>query len=97
MNNLLPPHRDIHSMFDLKGSTIGRDYSEEKLKQVLESKPRLQPTLKDLNWLRRDMKVSTSPGPHPACDQAGRDWTQVLADWLRLVSTSLTPLIQDNC
>jgi 1-phosphatidylinositol-4-phosphate 5-kinase len=57
MNNLMPPHRDIHGVFDLKGSTMGRDYNEEKLKQVLESKPRLQPTLKDLNWLRRDMAV----------------------------------------
>lgn len=47
MNNLFPPHRDIHSTFDLKGSTIGRDYQEEEL----EGNPRA--TLKDLNWLRR--------------------------------------------
>ncbi|KAI0475510.1 SAICAR synthase-like protein [Xylariaceae sp. FL0804] len=47
MNNLFPPHRDIHSTFDLKGSTIGRDYREEDL----EKNPRA--TLKDLNWLRR--------------------------------------------
>lgn len=48
MNNLFPPHRDIHQMFDLKGSTIGRDFREEDLA----SNPRA--TLKDLNWLRRD-------------------------------------------
>lgn len=47
MNNLFPPHRDIHQTFDLKGSTIGRDYREEDL----ERNPRA--TLKDLNWLRR--------------------------------------------
>ncbi|KAH9905765.1 SAICAR synthase-like protein [Xylariomycetidae sp. FL2044] len=47
MNNLFPPHRDIHTTFDLKGSTIGRDYKEEEL----DKNPRA--TLKDLNWLRR--------------------------------------------
>ena len=47
MNNLFPPHRDIHEMFDLKGSTIGRDFKEEDLA----GNPRV--TLKDLNWLRR--------------------------------------------
>ena len=47
MNNLFPPHRDIHATFDLKGSTIGRDYKEEDL----DKNPRA--TLKDLNWLRR--------------------------------------------
>lgn len=47
MNNLFPPHRDIHQTFDLKGSTIGRDYREEDL----DKNPRA--TLKDLNWLRR--------------------------------------------
>lgn len=47
MNNLFPPHKDIHTTFDLKGSTVGRDYKEEDL----EKNPRA--TLKDLNWLRR--------------------------------------------
>lgn len=47
MNNLFPPHRDVHSTFDLKGSTVGRDYKEEDLEQ----NPRA--TMKDLNWLRR--------------------------------------------
>ncbi|KAK3690976.1 Phosphatidylinositol-4-phosphate 5-kinase [Vermiconidia calcicola] len=56
MNNLFPPHRDIHGTYDLKGSTMGRDYDESKL----QSNPRA--TLKDLNWLRRDMKLEF--GPH---------------------------------
>ena len=55
MNNLFPPHRDIHQTFDLKGSTIGRDFKEEHL----EDNPRA--TLKDLNWLRRDMNLNFGP------------------------------------
>lgn len=55
MNNLFPPHRDIHRTFDLKGSTIGRDFKEEGL----EENPRA--TLKDLNWLRRDQHLELGP------------------------------------
>lgn len=55
MNNLFPPHRDIHGTYDLKGSTIGRDYDESKLA----SNPRA--TLKDLNWLRRDLHLEFGP------------------------------------
>lgn len=55
MNNLFPPHRDIHQTFDLKGSTIGRDFKEEDLEQ----NPRA--TLKDLNWLRRNLHLEFGP------------------------------------
>lgn len=55
MNNLFPPHRDIHQTFDLKGSTIGRNFREEDL----EKNPRA--TLKDLNWLRRDYHLEFGP------------------------------------
>ncbi|KAI9735914.1 MAG: Phosphatidylinositol-4-phosphate 5-kinase [Cirrosporium novae-zelandiae] len=55
MNNLLPPHRDVHQMFDLKGSTIGRDFREE----ALTDNPRV--TLKDLNWLRRNYHLELGP------------------------------------
>ncbi|KAF7876729.1 hypothetical protein EAF04_001813 [Stromatinia cepivora] len=55
MNNLFPPHRDIHQTFDLKGSTIGRDFKEENLEQ----NPRA--TLKDLNWLRRNLHLEFGP------------------------------------
>ncbi|KAI9888355.1 MAG: Phosphatidylinositol-4-phosphate 5-kinase [Vezdaea aestivalis] len=55
MNNLFPPHRDIHQTFDLKGSTIGRNYKEEDLV----NNPRA--TLKDLNWLRRDLTLEFGP------------------------------------
>ncbi|KAE8148535.1 hypothetical protein BDV25DRAFT_16480 [Aspergillus avenaceus] len=60
MNNLFPPHRDIHQTFDLKGSTIGRDLREEDL----EKNPRA--TLKDLNWVRRDR--------HLECGQSKREF-----------------------
>src|ERR1700753_3644024 len=55
MNNLFPPHRDIHGTYDLKGSTIGREYDES----TLQSNPRA--TLKDLTWLRRDLKLELGP------------------------------------
>ena len=55
MNNLFPPHRDIHSTFDLKGSTVGRELKEEDL----EKNPRS--TLKDLNWLRRNYHLEFGP------------------------------------
>ncbi|PLB51686.1 SAICAR synthase-like protein [Aspergillus steynii IBT 23096] len=55
MNNLFPPHRDIHQTFDLKGSTIGRDFREEDL----EKNPRA--TLKDLNWVRRNRQLQCGP------------------------------------
>lgn len=55
MNNLFPPHRDIHQTFDLKGSTIGREFKEE----LLEHNPRA--TLKDLNWLRRNYHFEFGP------------------------------------
>lgn len=55
MNNLFPPHRDIHQTFDLKGSTIGRELKEE----ILEKNPRA--TLKDLNWLRRNYHFEFGP------------------------------------
>ena len=55
MNNLFPAHRDIHETFDLKGSTIGRDYREEDL----EKNPGA--TMKDLNWLRRRKHLEFGP------------------------------------
>ena len=55
MNNLFPPHRDVHQTFDLKGSTVGRDFLEDNL----EKNPRA--TLKDLNWLRRNYHLEFGP------------------------------------
>jgi 1-phosphatidylinositol-4-phosphate 5-kinase len=55
MNNLFPPHRDIHETYDLKGSTVGREYPEEKAKQ----NPRA--VLKDLNWINRGKMIELGP------------------------------------
>ncbi|KAF8623374.1 hypothetical protein AX17_007451 [Amanita inopinata Kibby_2008] len=55
MNNLFPPHRDIHETYDLKGSTVGREYSEEKARQ----NPRA--VLKDLNWINRGKMLELGP------------------------------------
>ncbi|KAE8225579.1 hypothetical protein CF319_g1722 [Tilletia indica] len=51
MNNLFPPHRDIHETYDLKGSAIGREYPEEKAKQKKGA------VLKDLNWVHRGREI----------------------------------------
>ncbi|KAG6828641.1 hypothetical protein H0H87_001434 [Tephrocybe sp. NHM501043] len=55
MNNIFPPHRDIHETYDLKGSTIGREYPEEKARQ----NPRA--VLKDLNWINRGRMLELGP------------------------------------
>lgn len=55
MNNLFPPHRDIHETYDLKGSTVGRLYPEEKAAR----NPRA--VLKDLNWIDRHKQLELGP------------------------------------
>ncbi|KAG8907139.1 Phosphatidylinositol-4-phosphate 5-kinase [Tulasnella sp. 403] len=55
MNNLFPPHRDIHETYDLKGSTVGREYPEERAAQ----NPRA--VLKDLNWIHRARTLELGP------------------------------------
>ncbi|KAI0030504.1 SAICAR synthase-like protein, partial [Vararia minispora EC-137] len=55
MNNLFPAHKDIHETYDLKGSTVGRLYSEERAAR----NPRA--VLKDLNWIRRGKSLELGP------------------------------------
>ena len=55
MNNLFPPHRDIHETYDLKGSSIGREYPEEK------AATKSGAVLKDLNWLNRGREIELGP------------------------------------
>ena len=88
MNNLFPPHRDIHRTFDLKGSTIGRDFKEEDL----ERNPRA--TLKDLNWLRRNNHLEFGPQKkHLFIEQMKRD--VVLLQKLKIMDYSLLVGIHD--
>lgn len=57
MNNLFPPHRNVHLKYDLKGSTWGR------VTKVPEGQLDLSTlTLKDLNWLERNDSIKF--GPH---------------------------------
>ncbi|RSH89488.1 Phosphatidylinositol-4-phosphate 5-kinase [Saitozyma podzolica] len=55
MNNLFPPHRDVHETYDLKGSAYGREYPEEKAKL----NPRA--VLKDKNWVNRGRTLELGP------------------------------------
>ncbi|PKI85135.1 1-phosphatidylinositol-4-phosphate 5-kinase [Malassezia vespertilionis] len=54
MNNLFPPHRDIHEIYDLKGSLVNRDQRSTKPNVVL----------KDKNWVRRGMYIQLGPAKH---------------------------------
>ncbi|KAK6524584.1 Phosphatidylinositol-4-phosphate 5-kinase [Arthrobotrys megalospora] len=58
MNNIFPPHKDIHMTFDLKGSHIGREYKEVGP----EENPKA--VLKDLNWESRNMHLCLGPRKH---------------------------------
>jgi 1-phosphatidylinositol-4-phosphate 5-kinase len=52
---VFPPHRDIHQTYDLKGSTVGREFDESKLKHNPKG------PLKDLNWINRGMSLQLGP------------------------------------
>lgn len=58
MNNLFPPHRDIHLKYDLKGSTWGRNTT---IPPGWDEKELPKHTLKDLNWLERHQKIQFGP------------------------------------
>ncbi len=88
MNNLFPPHRDIHRTFDLKGSTVGRDFTEEDLAK----NPRA--TLKDLNWIRRNMHLEFGPTKSQAfIEQLKKDVK--LLERLKIMDYSLLVGIHD--
>ena len=88
MNNLFPPHRDIHRTFDLKGSTIGRDFKEEDLAK----NPRA--TRKDLNWLRWNLHLEFGPcKKHIFLGQVERDVR--LLQRLKIMDYSLLVGIHD--
>ncbi|KAI8641600.1 hypothetical protein BD408DRAFT_452085 [Parasitella parasitica] len=56
MGNVLPPNKDIHETYDLKGSTIGRFLPEEEIRKNPYA------VMKDLNWEKRANKLQL--GPH---------------------------------
>jgi 1-phosphatidylinositol-4-phosphate 5-kinase len=55
MNNLFPPHRDIHATYDLKGSTVGREFHKK------EGEDTVRVTLKDMNWLHDKRTLPFGP------------------------------------
>ncbi|KAH8828342.1 SAICAR synthase-like protein [Flagelloscypha sp. PMI_526] len=56
MNNLFPPHKDIHETYDLKGSTVGRLYPWDKAKEKGSGA-----VLKDLNWIEKGLRIELGP------------------------------------
>ncbi|KAJ2567101.1 Phosphatidylinositol-4-phosphate 5-kinase [Coemansia sp. RSA 1822] len=54
MSNILPPNKDIHAQFDLKGSLQGRELSAE-----LACKPRA--CMKDKNWVKMRQHLHLGP------------------------------------
>ncbi|CAI4347501.1 CPI_1c_G0010680.mRNA.1.CDS.1 [Saccharomyces cerevisiae] len=59
MNNLFPPHLDIHITYDLKGSTWGRFTNLDK--ERLAKDRSYRPVMKDLNWLEEGQKIKFGP------------------------------------
>ncbi|KAI8096246.1 uncharacterized protein BX664DRAFT_291004 [Halteromyces radiatus] len=55
MENVLPPNKDMHEIYDLKGSTQGRYLSEK------ERKSKKHTVLKDLNWLQQPERLCLGP------------------------------------
>lgn len=69
MNNLFPPYYDMKRTYDLKGSTLGREYVVHPGEE-----PKPTAVLKDLNWTRK--KEHLILGPKKAklfLDQLERD------------------------
>ena len=88
MNNLFPPHRDIHKTFDLKGSTVGRMFEEKNL----ETNPRA--TLKDLNWLSKNNHLELGRAKrHLFVEQVQKD--VALLQKLKIMDYSLLVGIHD--
>jgi 1-phosphatidylinositol-4-phosphate 5-kinase len=55
MGNVFPSNKNVHEIYDLKGSTFGRMTTDEELVK--------NPTavMKDLNWIKRRMKLELGP------------------------------------
>lgn len=59
MNNLFPPHRDIHRTFDLKGSTLGRRFTHPKPGSVSSGKRQI--VYKDEDFLEQNESIQLGP------------------------------------
>jgi 1-phosphatidylinositol-4-phosphate 5-kinase len=74
MNNLFPAHKDIHETYDLKGSTVGRLYPEERARE----NPRA--VLKDLNWIDRHKELELGPEKQALFTEQLRRDTELLKE-----------------
>lgn len=55
MGNIFPPNKEVHEVYDLKGSTLGRFVSPENVRDGSMT------TLKDLNWIENRRKLILGP------------------------------------
>ncbi|KAF5096628.1 hypothetical protein DV451_004152 [Geotrichum candidum] len=88
MNNLFPPHHDLHRTYDLKGSSLGREF-------VPKHSSSSSHVLKDINWIKN--KESLKLGPIKAkrfIDQLEKDVT--LLKRLNIMDYSLLVGIHDK-
>jgi 1-phosphatidylinositol-4-phosphate 5-kinase len=74
MNNLFPPHKDIHESYDLKGSTVGRIVPPAKLEQ----NPRA--VQKDLNWIDSNRVLELGPEKRALLTEQLRRDSEMLRD-----------------
>lgn len=54
MGNVFPPHKDIHKVYDLKGSSVGRFLPEAESERSMA-------VLKDKNWIKQGQKLYLGP------------------------------------
>ncbi|KAG0177158.1 Phosphatidylinositol-4-phosphate 5-kinase [Apophysomyces sp. BC1021] len=55
MGNVFPANKDVHEVYDLKGSTFGRLVAEDELTKNPNS------VMKDQNWINRNKKLQLGP------------------------------------
>ena len=78
MNNLFPPHRDVHELYDLKGSYVSREQTSSNPHAVL----------KDTNWTKRGRVIELGPEKHALFEKQLRADVALLQR-LRLMDYSL--------
>lgn len=56
MNNLFPPHHDLHRTYDLKGSSLGREYISPRGRDMVNNAVQ-----KDINWIKNKESLKLGP------------------------------------
>jgi len=68
MGNIFATHKKVHERYDLKGSLIGREVTEQEISSFKENI-----TYKDIDWRRRDRKLLLGPRRKLFLDQLEKD------------------------